>query len=56
MGSLSSFNCGVRYLLCLINVLTKYAWVKPLKEKKKSKTAPDRFTEIVRKSKPKPSK
>ena len=27
MGSLgSSFNCGVKYLLCLIDVFTKYAY------------------------------
>ena len=32
--SLSSLNCGVKYLLCVIDVLAKYAWVKPLKHKK----------------------
>ena len=34
MGSLYSSNCGVKYLLCVIDVFTKYAWVKPLKPKK----------------------
>ena len=34
MGSLSSFNRGVKYLLSVIDVFTKYAWVKSLKDKK----------------------
>ena len=29
MGSLSSKNKNVQYLLCVIDVFTKYAWVKP---------------------------
>ena len=33
--SLSSKNKNVRYLLCLIDVFTKYAWVKRLKYKKR---------------------
>ena len=32
--SLSSKNKNVKYLLCIIDVFTKYAWVKPLKDKK----------------------
>ena len=34
MGSLSSKNWGVNYLLYLIDVFTKYAWVKSLGDKK----------------------
>ena len=34
MESLSSKNKIVKYLLCVIDVFTKYAWVKTLKEKK----------------------
>ena len=34
MGSLSSKNQGVQYLLSSVDVFTKYAWVKPLKDKK----------------------
>ena len=30
----SSFNRGFKYLLCVTDVFTKYAWVKPLKDKK----------------------
>ena len=34
MGSLSSKIKNVRYLLCAIDIFTKYAWVKPLKDKR----------------------
>ena len=34
MRSFSSKNKNVKYLLCVIDVYTKYAWVKPLKDKK----------------------
>ena len=33
MGSFSSSNQSVKYLLCVIDVFTKYAWVKLLKDK-----------------------
>ena len=46
MGSLSSQNKNVKYLLCVIDAFTKYAWVKPLKHKK-SKTVLNAFIEIV---------
>ena len=34
MGSLSSKNENVKYLLCVMDVFTKYTWVKPLTDKK----------------------
>ena len=34
MGSISSENGGIKYLQCVIDVFTKYAWVKPLNDKK----------------------
>ena len=34
MESLSSKNKNVKYLLCVIDVFTKYAWVKTLRDKK----------------------
>ena len=34
MGSVSSKNKRVKYLLCIIDVFTKYAWVKHFKDKK----------------------
>ena len=55
MGSLSSKNKNVKYLLCVIDVFTKYAWVKPLKDKK-GKTVLNAFIEIVNESNRKPNK
>ena len=52
MGFLSSFNHGDKYLLRVIDVFTKYTWVKPLIDK----TALHGFTEIVNKSKHKSNK
>ena len=43
MESLSSKNKDVKYL-CVIDVFTKYAWVKPLKDKK-GKTVLNAFME-----------
>ena len=40
----------VKYLLCVINVFSKYAWVKSLTDKK-AKTGFDGFIEIVNESK-----
>ena len=34
MQSLSRYNKGIRYLLCAINLFSKYAWVIPIKDKK----------------------
>ena len=50
MGSLSSFNCGVKYLLCVIDVFTKYDLVKAL-EDKKAKTVHYGFIEILNEAK-----
>ena len=55
MTSLYSKNKNVKYLLCVIDVFTKYAWVKPFKDKK-GKTILNAFTEIVNKSNHKPNK
>ena len=55
MGSLSFKNEGVEYLLGVIDVFTKYDWVKPLKDKK-GKTVLNVFIEIVNISHWKPNK
>ena len=34
MQLISKYNKGVRYLLCAINLFSKYAFVVPLKDKK----------------------
>ena len=33
MGPLSFMNKNIKYLWCVIDVFTKYAWIEPLKEK-----------------------
>ena len=33
MQSLSIYNKGIKYLLCTIDLFSKYAWIDPLKEK-----------------------
>ena len=34
MQLISKFNKGIRFLLCRIDIFSKYAWVIPLKDKK----------------------
>ena len=34
MQLLSKFNKGFRFLLCVIDIFSKYAWVIPLKDRK----------------------
>ena len=34
MQLISKFNKGYRFLLCVIDIFSKYAWVVPLKDKK----------------------
>ena len=34
MQLLSKYNKGIRFLLCVIDIFSKYAWVVPLKDKK----------------------
>ena len=55
MDSLYSKNKNVKYLLCVIDNFTKYAWVKPLKDKK-GKTVLNTFIKIVNESNRKPNK
>ena len=35
MQSLSKYNKGIKYLLCAIDLFSKYAWVVPLKNKRR---------------------
>ena len=49
MGSLSSKHRNIKDLLCAIDILTKYSWVKSLKGKK-GKTVLNAFIEIVNES------
>ena len=54
-GSFSSKNKNVKYLLCDIDVFTKYAWVKSLKDKT-GKIILNTFIEIVNESNRKSNK
>ena len=35
MQSLSKYNERIKYLFCAIDILSKYAWIAPLKDKKR---------------------
>ena len=47
MQLISKFNKGFRFLLCVIDIFSKYAWVVPLKEKK-GITIADAFQKILK--------
>ena len=34
MQLMSKFNKGIRFLLCVINIFSKYTWIIPLKDNK----------------------
>ena len=55
MQLISKYNKGIRYLLCVIDLFSKYAFVVPLKDKKGSIIV-DTFQSILNKSKRKPNK
>ena len=52
---LSKFNKGIKYLLCVIDLFSKYAFVVPLKDKKGISIV-NAFQSILNKSKRKPNK
>ena len=52
---LYSFNCDVKYLLCVRDIFIKYSWFKPLKDRK-TKTVLNGFVETISESKRKPNK
>ena len=55
MQAFSKSNRGVRYILTVIDVFSKYGWMLPLKDKT-GKSVADAFKEIFKKSKRKPEK
>ena len=55
MQIISKYNKGIRYLLCAIDLLGKYAFVIPLKDKKGA-TITNAFQSILNSSKRKPNK
>ena len=55
MQLISKYNKGIRYLLCAIDLFSKYAWVIPSKDKK-GVTIVNAFQKILDSSKRKPNK
>ena len=55
MQLISKFNKGIRFLLCVLDILSKYARVIPLKNKK-SITITNAFQKILDESNRKPNK
>ena len=54
MQSLSKCNKGIKYLLCVIDLFSKYAWVVPIKDKKGTSIV-NAFQKIISKGR-KPNK
>ena len=55
MQSLSRKNKGIKYLLCVIDLFSKYAFVVPLKDKKGISIV-NAFDKIIKQSNRKPNK
>ena len=55
MQLISKFNKGFKFLLCFIDIYSKYAWVAPLKDKK-GVSIVNAFQSILKKSNRKPNK
>ena len=53
MQKFSKWNKGMKYLLTVIDVFSKYGWIKPLKDKK-TESVSTAFDETFKKSKRKP--
>ena len=54
MQTFSKWNKGIKYLLMVIDVFSKYGWIKPLKDKK-TESVSKAFHEIFKKNKRKPT-
>ena len=55
MQSLSKKNKGIKYLLCAIDLYSKYAFVIPLKDKKRTSIV-NAFNKIIKQANRKPNK
>ena len=55
MQLISKYNKGIRYLLCVIDLFSRYAWVISLKNKKGESTV-EGFEKILNDSNRKPKK
>ena len=55
MQLISKFNKRFRFLLCVVDIFSKYAWVVPLKDKK-GITVTNAFQKILKEPNRKPNK
>src|SRR6218665_1975047 len=55
MQSFAKYNDGIKYLLTVIDVFSKYGWIVPLQDKSGKSTA-DGFTNILSSSGKRPGK
>ena len=55
MELMRKFNKGFRFLLCIIDIFNKYAWVTPLKDEK-GVSVVNTFQKILKESNRKPNK
>ena len=55
INKISKFNKGIRFLLCVIDIFSKYAWVVSLKDKK-GVIIVNAFQRVLNKSDSKPNK
>ena len=55
MQSLNNYNRGIKYLLCVIDLFSQYAWVIPIKDKRGSGIV-NAFKKILSDSNGKPNK
>ena len=55
MQLIRNFNKEFRFLLCVVDIFSKYAWVVPLKDKK-GVSIVNAFQKILKKSNQKPNK
>ena len=55
MQSLSKYNKRIKYLLCAIDLFSKYAWVVPIKDKKGTSIV-NAFKKIISEGQRKPNK
>ena len=55
MQLISKFNKGFKFLLCVIDIFSKYAWAVPLKDKKGGSIV-NTFQKVLGDSKRKPNK
>ena len=55
MSLISKFNNEIKYLLCIIDLFSRYSWVIPLKNKKGDSIV-EEFSKILNNSNRKPNK